>query len=79
MPLQIANPKVVDKVERLAKATGLSKTAAVERAVDHLLRDIEGTSEPQARVKALLAQIDRIPDRVDALDPLSWDAAGLPR
>jgi antitoxin VapB len=55
MPLQIANPKVVDKVERLAKATGLSKTAAVERAVDHLLRDIEGTSEPQARVKALLA------------------------
>lgn len=36
MPLQIANPTVVRKVEALAHATGLSKTAAVERAVDRL-------------------------------------------
>jgi hypothetical protein len=27
---------------------------------------------------ALLAQLDQIPDRVDAFDPLAWDAAGLP-
>ena len=33
MALQIANPVVVGKVERLAKATGLSKTAVVERAL----------------------------------------------
>ena len=36
MALQIANPIVVGKVERLAKATGLSKTAVVEKAVDRL-------------------------------------------
>ena len=40
MALQIANPIVVKKVERLAKAVGLSKTAAVERAVDRLLGEI---------------------------------------
>jgi hypothetical protein len=33
MPLQIANPIVARKVEELAQATGLSKIAAVERAV----------------------------------------------
>jgi antitoxin VapB len=27
---------------------------------------------------ALLAQLDQIPDRADAFDPLAWDAAGLP-
>ena len=37
MTLQITNPVVVDKVGRLAKATGLSKTAVVERALDHLI------------------------------------------
>ena len=79
MPLQIANPAVVDKVERLAKVTGLSKTAAVERAVDQLLRSLEAPSAPRARFTALLAQVDRIPDRPDAFDPLDWDEAGLPR
>ena len=39
MALQIANPVVVGKVERLAKATGLSKTAVVERALDHLISE----------------------------------------
>lgn len=78
MPLQIANPVVVDKVERLARATGLSKTAAVERAVDLLLRETQGAMEPGERFAALLAQIDRIPDRPDAHDPLAWDDQGLP-
>ena len=79
MPIQIANPSVVEKVERLAKATGLSKTAAVERAVDRLLREIDRPERPSERVKALLAQIDRIADRANASDPLQWDANGLPR
>lgn len=78
MALQIANPSVVDKVERLAQATGLSKTAAVERAVDLLLRETEGVADPTERLEALLAQIDRIPDRSDAHDPLEWDDQGLP-
>ena len=79
MALQIANPAVVSKVERLAKATGLSKTAAVERAVDRLLSESIGTSDCAERLAALLAQLDRIPERPDAFDPMEWDEHGLPK
>ena len=79
MPLQIADPTVVRKVEQLAKIAGLSKTAAVERAVDHLLSKTETTTDQAERMAALLAQIDRIPERTDAFDPLQWDQHGLPR
>jgi antitoxin VapB len=79
MALQIANPAVVSKVERLAKATGLSKTAVVERAVDRLLSEMAATSDQTERIAALLAQLDRIPDRADAFDPLAWDEHGLPK
>lgn len=79
MALQIANPSVVGKVERLAKRTGLSKTALVERAVDRLLSETEAPSKQASRLQALLAQLDRIPDRTDAADPLEWDEHGLPR
>ncbi|WP_225765916.1 type II toxin-antitoxin system VapB family antitoxin [Inquilinus sp. Marseille-Q2685] len=78
MALQIANPKVVEKVERLARATGLSKTALVERAVDRLAQDIGITADAD-RFASLLSQLDRIPDRPDAFDPLGWDAQGLPK
>ncbi len=79
MALQIANAAVVSKVERLAKATGLSKTAVVERAVDRLIRETIGTSDKAERMAALLAQLDRIPNRADAFDPLEWDEHGLPK
>ncbi len=46
MALQIANPAVVSKVERLAKRTGLSKTALVERAIDRLGMETHGRLEP---------------------------------
>jgi antitoxin VapB len=80
MALQIANPDVVAKVERLARATGLTKTAVVERAIDALASQ----AQPQAtaapgRMAALLAQLDRVPDRADAHEPLEWDGAGLPK
>ena len=81
MALQIANPVVVAKVERLAKATGLTKTALVERAVDRLASETLGAGDPArsaATMAALLAQLDRIPDRPDAFDPLPWDSLGLP-
>lgn len=79
MALQIANPSVVAKVERLAKATGLSKTALVERAVDQLLKtQFSASAAPGPRIQSLLKQIDRIPDRADATDPLPWDDNGLP-
>lgn len=37
MALQIANPEVVAEVAELAAPLGLSKTAAVERAVNEML------------------------------------------
>lgn len=79
MALQIANPTVVRKVEQLAKRTGLSKTALVERAVDQLLRETDGPTLHGARLTALLAQLDRIPDRADAFNPMEWDERGLPK
>jgi antitoxin VapB len=78
MALQIANPVVVAKVQRLAQATGLSKTAIVEKAIDRLAAEHSQSRGP-ARLEALLAQLDRIPDRLDADDPLAWDDHGLPR
>jgi antitoxin VapB len=77
--LQIANPTVVSKVERLAKRTGLSKTALVERAVDQMLIATEPAARQGAQLAALLAQLDRIPERSDAADPLAWDGHGLPK
>ena len=79
MALQIANPTVLGKVERLAKSTGLSKTAVVERALDLLIIETAGSSNPMDRVTALLGQLDRIPDREVAFDPLEWDEHGLPK
>lgn len=82
MALQIANGRVIEKIDELAQLTGLSKTAAVEVAVESLLaeaRRAAGFQGNSARIDAILAQIDRIPDRPDAFDPLEWDEIGLPR
>jgi antitoxin VapB len=79
MALQIANPVVVSKVEQVAKATGLSKTAAVELALDRFISTTTDPAPDQVlRMAALLAQLDRIPDRTDATEPLVWDEHGLP-
>ena len=81
MALQIANPTVVRKIETLARATGLTKTAAVEKAVDRLLAE-QNLDQPTGvweQFDAILAQIDQIPDLPNAFDPLEWDEHGLPR
>ncbi len=79
MALQIANPAVADKATRLAQALGVSKTAVIERALDRLAGELAPLPDVHARAIALLAQIDRIPNRPDAADPLEWDELGLPR
>lgn len=82
MALQIANPVVVDKIERLASLTGMNKTAAVEVAVDNLLAEAQATASRKSsagRVAALLAQLDRIPDSALPFDSLEWDEHGLPK
>jgi len=76
MPLQIANPVVVAKVERLARGLGVTKTAVVDQAMDCLARQTGAART--GRMAAILDQLDRIPDRPDAFDPLEWDKAGLP-
>ena len=78
MALQIANPVVVAKVERLARALGLTKTAVVERAIDRLASEVPSASATR-RMAAILEQIDRVPDRPDAFDPLEWDSNSLPK
>jgi antitoxin VapB len=78
MTLQITNPVVVAKVERLARSLGLTKTAVVERAIDRLASEIPSASAT-GRIAAILEQIDRFPDRPDAFDPLEWDSSGLPK
>jgi antitoxin VapB len=79
MAFQITNPAVVRKIESVAKATGLSKTAVVERAVDSFISELAKTSDQTKRIAALLAQLDRIPDCANALDSLTWDERGLPK
>ena len=81
MPIQIANPTVVAKIERLAAVSGLSKTAAVEKAVDAMLAGLPDSQpdDMRARFDAILAEFDKLPERPDAFDPLEWDEHGLPR
>jgi antitoxin VapB len=79
MALQIANSGVVRKVEALAKATGLSKTAVVEKAVDRMLAEIGTPIDSGGRMDELLRQMDQVPERADAFDAMAWDAHGLPR
>jgi len=81
MPIQIANPVVVAKIERLAAVSGLSKTAAVEKAVDAMLaaRHDNRPIDSKARFDAILAEFDKLPERADAYNPLEWDENGLPR
>ncbi len=82
MALQIANPVVLGKVERLAKHTGLNKTAVVERALDRLLAETAQGAEDaglSARMVSLLAQMDAVPDCIAAINPLEWDELGLPK
>lgn len=79
MALQIANPVVVAKVEKLARATGMTRTAVVEKAIDRLAAQTQVQVGADAgRLDALLDQFDRISDRPDAFDAVPWDEQGLP-
>jgi antitoxin VapB len=82
MTIQIANPDVIAKIERLAKLTGMTKTSAVEQAVDLLLSQRTagvGKDEDWRRLDALLEQFDRVPEVEQPFDPLYWGDQGLPQ
>lgn len=80
MAVQIANPQVIAKIERLCELTGLGKTATVEAALDLLLeaRSSVETASPWAGVDGLIAQLHRLPTRPDAYDAVRYDEKGLP-
>ena len=81
MPIQIANPGVVAKIERLSQLTGLGKTAAVEAAVTKMIEDcgVPGSADPWSRFDAILGQIRALPTRPDAFDAVEYDDIGLPK
>jgi len=82
MSLQIANPTVIAKVEALAKAAHLTKTAAVEKAVDAMLAARYVEARPQdgwQNFHAILKQIDAVPDQAQPFNAVEWDEEGLPR
>jgi antitoxin VapB len=81
MALQIANSAVIQKIEALARKTGLNKTASIERAVDALLAQSPSLEQASAwdRFDAILDQLDRIPEAPTPAEPLAWDEFGLPR
>ena len=60
---------------------GLEGEPASRRSKAHPNRIDASTPAAQRRRRfdALLAQIDLVPDRQDATDPLAWDDQGLPR
>ena len=66
---------VVNKAKREARSTELNKTTQVEQALEPLTGKAANRT---ARMAALLAQLDHLPDRADASDPLEWDGRGLP-
>ena len=82
MAFQIANSRVIEKIDQLAALTGLSKTAAVEVAVENLLADAWPSANVKSsatRINAILAQIDRLPVRTEAFDPPDWDEHAVPK
>ena len=81
MPVQIANPQVIAKIERLSRLTGLGKTATIEAAVDRMLSEFaaDSSSDPWAGIDAIVAQLHRIPPRRDSSEAVEYDDMGLPK
>jgi antitoxin VapB len=82
MPIQIANPEVVAKIERLSQITGLGKTAAVEAAVTKMIEETGApgsSADPWSRFDAILSQIRALPRRPDAFEAVEYDDIGLPK
>ncbi|HEY3657161.1 MAG TPA: type II toxin-antitoxin system VapB family antitoxin [Steroidobacteraceae bacterium] len=71
MAIQIADSMITDKVDRVAKATGLSMTAVVELALDLWLSEMSGSSDQSEHMAARMAQIDHIPDRTDSFESIN--------
>jgi len=80
MPIQIADPDLVARIERLSRLTGLGKTAAVDAAVTKMIEEITRpeSSGSWSRFDAILTQIRALQPRFDAFNAVEYDEAGLP-
>ena len=63
MAIQIADSTIVTKVDRVAKATGLSMSAVVELALDLWLTEMAEASDQSERMAAQMAALDVAPYR----------------
>jgi antitoxin VapB len=85
MPLRIADPQVVAKVERLSRLTGLGKAAAVEAALDRMLAEVGPEPAPQAKadpwhgIDEIVARLHRLNPRPDPFEAVEYDEKGLPK
>jgi hypothetical protein len=71
MAIQIADSMIADKVDRLAKATGLSMTAVVELALDLWLSEMSGSLDQTERMTALMEQLEHRPDQAAPREPIN--------
>ena len=62
---------IADSGKPLAKLVGAETNAAV-------LSD-DARDARDRKLRSILCEIDRIPERPDAFDPLEWDEWGLPK
>lgn len=65
----------------IPSVTGMTKIAAVEKAVDEMLKgtqSIDRTTE-RARMHSLLAQFDRTRPNPESVEAITWDEFGLPK
>lgn len=71
MAIQIADSTIVSKVDRVARATGLSMNAVVELALDLWLSEMAASSEQTAHMAARMAELDGIADRSPSSKPVN--------
>ena len=71
MAIQIADSMIADKVDRVAKATGLSMSAVVELALDLWLSEMSGSSQRCEHMAARMAELDGVEPRGDIAGPIN--------
>lgn len=70
MANEFATSMIADKVDRVARATGLSIPAVVELALDLWLSEVSEPSDQSERMAARIAQLDRVPHRAGACESI---------